>query len=221
MNEDCKHDRVYSGECYATMPPKWHWLCTKCGKDGADAHLPTFEIERYLNAYQKFNPDGDPGTIAVLRARLAEEPNALVEGMAMDDEVPEPVRVTDLYLISDEPMPAEAEGLMFTPPAMPIRRPGAGGVAKPGALAFSRDPHNECRAVAYPQCLFRTETIAAWGDVKLLSVKVGLRLVAEGADLLDEGVFEKRLKSVEVGQTMSLHFSGPAPPCLALGITVW
>lgn len=32
----CKHDKVYSNECYATLPPKYPWICRKCLTRGID-----------------------------------------------------------------------------------------------------------------------------------------------------------------------------------------
>lgn len=32
----CEHEKVYSGECYATNPPEWFWICSKCLEQGRD-----------------------------------------------------------------------------------------------------------------------------------------------------------------------------------------
>lgn len=57
----CEHvKRVYSGEFFATNPPKWHWICEDCGKAGADIWPgnapPLKDPERYERLAKKRAP---------------------------------------------------------------------------------------------------------------------------------------------------------------------
>jgi hypothetical protein len=33
---DCDHRKVYSGEYFAALPPRWAWICSECLAEGAD-----------------------------------------------------------------------------------------------------------------------------------------------------------------------------------------
>lgn len=54
MAEDCAiHQKVYSGERFATNPPKWFWICEHCGELGrteADEVYPR-DFKRFARAW--------------------------------------------------------------------------------------------------------------------------------------------------------------------------
>lgn len=64
-----EHDKVYSGEYFATNWPRWHWICTTCKATGADAMSPNLAmIELHaqpagrIRPAVKATPSGEPNT---------------------------------------------------------------------------------------------------------------------------------------------------------------
>jgi hypothetical protein len=57
---DCTvHNKVYSGERFATNPPKWTWICEHCGELGrteADEVYPR-DFKRFARLMVHFYPN--------------------------------------------------------------------------------------------------------------------------------------------------------------------
>jgi hypothetical protein len=61
MVDSCKedeHDKVFSGEYFATNPPRWSWICKTCGELGREeAHVVTPKnVRDYARVLVKFHP---------------------------------------------------------------------------------------------------------------------------------------------------------------------
>lgn len=53
----CPHpSQVYSGEYFASIPPRWHWICPTCGETGADPMInpPAPDLNRFQRLYERF-----------------------------------------------------------------------------------------------------------------------------------------------------------------------
>ena len=60
------HTKIYSGERFATNPPKWLWICEDCGELGrteADEVYPR-DFKRFARAMGCFHPDEKWGSRA-------------------------------------------------------------------------------------------------------------------------------------------------------------
>ena len=60
--DPCKedeHDKVFSGECLACLPPKWFWVCKKCGAVGTEqAHVVSPKnVREFARVRVKFHPE--------------------------------------------------------------------------------------------------------------------------------------------------------------------
>ena len=72
--QECRrgsHQKVYSGEYFATLIPKWHWICADCKATGADSipseTPPPLDMPRFLDLLA----DIDPAGAASMRLLLA------------------------------------------------------------------------------------------------------------------------------------------------------
>jgi hypothetical protein len=50
MDDCCQHNKIYSGEYFACIPPKWVWVCSRCGKTGTDQmqEKPFLDFVKYM-----------------------------------------------------------------------------------------------------------------------------------------------------------------------------
>jgi hypothetical protein len=74
----CEHEKVYSGEYFATLVPRWHWICAKCKATGTDSipqeTPPLHDMDRFLGILETVDPEGAASMRRVLervRARRA------------------------------------------------------------------------------------------------------------------------------------------------------
>jgi len=58
--EECSHTKIYSGEYYATLPPRWHWICERCGATGVDQadKIEKLELQLFAETMIKFHGEG-------------------------------------------------------------------------------------------------------------------------------------------------------------------
>lgn len=63
--QECRrgsHQKVYSGEYFATLIPKWHWICADCKATGADSipseTPPPLDMPRFLDLLAGIDPAG-------------------------------------------------------------------------------------------------------------------------------------------------------------------
>ena len=58
----CSHQKVYSGEYFATLIPQWHWICADCKATGADSIRPEtpppLDMPRFLDLLATVDPEG-------------------------------------------------------------------------------------------------------------------------------------------------------------------
>ena len=58
----CEHEKVYSGEYFATLVPQWFWICAKCKGAGAESipqeTPPVCDMGRFLGILETVDPEG-------------------------------------------------------------------------------------------------------------------------------------------------------------------
>lgn len=78
--DDHQHSKVYSGEYFATLVPKWAWICAGCHEAGTDSipqeTPPPLDMPRYLDLLAVNDPEGAAQmrrTLAQVAARRAQK----------------------------------------------------------------------------------------------------------------------------------------------------
>ena len=84
MGTDCSHRKVYSGEYFATLIPKWHWICADCKATGADSipseTPPPLDMPRFLDLLADIDPAGAASMRLLLARASARRTLAWAEG---------------------------------------------------------------------------------------------------------------------------------------------
>ena len=59
----CDHEKVYSGERFLTLVPRWFWICARCKATGEDpmSKAPPVDFNRYVEILSSVDPQGAAG----------------------------------------------------------------------------------------------------------------------------------------------------------------
>jgi len=63
-----EHNKLYSGEYFATNPPKWMWVCTECGETGCvQSDIPDgpVDLKCFAEAMIQFHGEGHVGSSGI------------------------------------------------------------------------------------------------------------------------------------------------------------
>lgn len=54
VQDGCDHVKVYANHALLTNPPKYPWICSKCGEEGTDMPMVMLRVETYEQVKRRF-----------------------------------------------------------------------------------------------------------------------------------------------------------------------
>ncbi len=68
------HEKVYSGEFFASTPPKWAWICARCGTAGTtctEKEPAVLDLHRFADLFEQYYDNGYFKRLVVQRGMRA------------------------------------------------------------------------------------------------------------------------------------------------------